>query len=263
MRPGDEADSWDHLVDTMLGLYPISGRPVVFREGHVRCTHIAHGWLMRCLRNTRACLQLREAGMATEAAPLRRSTLEHATALAWLEDEGDAAVDPIHRGNVNYAERQREATTRAGWGLPEEAFRQAIEDVPQAANTHLDIYAHNFWERNAKYGTPHNLPVYAIESAQSHPSWTSASPYCQEGSEAGLVTLLDEPSDGELDEAAAAYVLVTPALVSFNEMLAGHDLTRDLRAILARGRELVARDMAKHGRPRPAEFDDAILPHLE
>ena len=261
IEPGDPADSWSALVATLFETYPFSHGSVMFREGHVRCTHIAHGWLMRCIRNTRACLLLRDAGLSVEAAPLRRSTLEHATALAWLEDEGDAAVETIWRGNVNYAEQQWDSVVGAGWSLPDEAFREVIEDRPTDENRHLDQDLH-FWQRNARYGSPDNLPVYRVESSHTHPSWTSAAPYCRETNDAAAVTLLAEPREAPLDEDAAGYVLLAPALVAFNQMLATHDMTDALRQILARGRELQARGLAAQGKPRPPEFDDPILPDL-
>ncbi len=53
---------------------------------------VAHGFYCRVARTAQAALSLVDIGFGSEAAPLRRSVLEHVLALAWVIDEGAAAV---------------------------------------------------------------------------------------------------------------------------------------------------------------------------
>lgn len=60
-------------------------------------------------------MHLDDAGFNVEAAPLRRSVLEHEIGLAWLVEDAATAYRVIGRGSLTDAIRRKESVERAGW----------------------------------------------------------------------------------------------------------------------------------------------------
>lgn len=84
-------DTWSSILDELLEV-PTTLDGWTFRPTHRRITHIAHGWYMRVDRGTNAVLLLDREGMEEEAAPIRRSIIEHVVGLRWLVAEGNQAA---------------------------------------------------------------------------------------------------------------------------------------------------------------------------
>ncbi|MGI8765291.1 MAG: hypothetical protein ACR2KM_02110, partial [Gemmatimonadaceae bacterium] len=80
-------EDYRELLPVLLHLYP-PRRSFAFDGSHVQISHIAHGWYMRCQRGVEAILALETAGYQVEAAPIRRSVVEHAVGLRWLAGSG-------------------------------------------------------------------------------------------------------------------------------------------------------------------------------
>jgi hypothetical protein len=55
---------------------------------------------LRCHCRAQAILTLGEAGYNEEAAPIRRSIIEHVLALKWLAAKGDTLIDTVARGHA-------------------------------------------------------------------------------------------------------------------------------------------------------------------
>lgn len=167
------------LLRKLLTLYPQFARlQPQWRSGYENVGHIAHGWYLRCHRGVEALLRLEQAGYAEEAAPIRRSIIEHALALRWLSKEGDNILDTLKRGHARDAERIGETVVAAGWTSIDPAqVRRVITDLdPDSLNAANDQFL-LFRNRVAGYGDAHVWPQYLAENGRSHPSYESAIPY--------------------------------------------------------------------------------------
>ena len=167
------------LLPRLLGLYPQAAggaSRLALRESHTGVGHVAHGWYMRCHRGVTAVLTLEGVNLQTEAAPVRRSVLEHVVALKWLVDQGAAVADILRRGAAYDATRRKAAVQAAGWTSVDTAlFDAVIQDGEGLDRTNDNLLT--FKQRCDRFGTEHDWTTYLNETAQSHPSWESALPY--------------------------------------------------------------------------------------
>jgi hypothetical protein len=116
------------LLKELMVLYPEQANSAPpWRDGYARAGFLAHGWYMRCHRTVEAVLILGNAGYADEAAPLRRSIIEHVLALRWLAAEGDRILDTIARAHALDTRNRAEAVAAAGW-------RRRAKDQPGRAD---------------------------------------------------------------------------------------------------------------------------------
>ena len=250
-------DSYKAVVGDLLRMYPPDGGSWSFADGYQDVWALAHGWLMRTIRSTQAALILSELGYRVEAAPLRRTAMDHMTALLWLASEGDAVANVVVRLNANQATRRLQEVDKADWKhVPRDSFYEAISDGERVGRDDIELDEHiSFVNRNEKYGSSQYMPVWVTESQHSHPCWTSAEPYVDGG------VALPEPKPSRIDDAyAAASFVVGDALVAMNKMLEGHPMTGDLRELIRRFYEVDTAARALKGLPRPPEYDDPILP---
>jgi hypothetical protein len=167
------------LLHELQGLYPsLATNPPPWRDGYRNVGLLAHGWYMRCQRSLEAVIALGDAGYGDEAAPTRRSVIEHCLALRWLAVEGDKILDTIARGHSSDVKYRAKALRDAGWKSVNPADLQKIideidPDSRDRTNDNLLQFAH----RLAKYGDQHTLPGYIAETAKSHPTYESAMSY--------------------------------------------------------------------------------------
>ncbi|MFG2847131.1 hypothetical protein ACGF12_28745 [Kitasatospora sp. NPDC048296] len=117
------------LLPRLLVLYPhaiadASQRRI--RQSHAEVGHLAHGWYMRCHRGVLAVLALEAAGLQVEAAPTRRSVLEHVVALKWLAEQGGIVADILRRGAAHDANKRKAAVKAANWTSVDTALFDAV-----------------------------------------------------------------------------------------------------------------------------------------
>jgi hypothetical protein len=147
-----------------------------WRTGYGRVGAIANGWYLRCQRSAEAAGLLEEQGFGGEAAPLRRSIIEHSVALKWLAAEGDGILDTLKRGHASAASGILDAWDKAGWeGIDVAYLSKMIEELREADRSN-DLYL-NFQPRAEKYGDASDLPPYRTEAGLSHPTYESAMAY--------------------------------------------------------------------------------------
>jgi hypothetical protein len=162
-----------------MNLYPSLAQSLpTWRDGYAKVGFLAHGWYMRCHRTVEAVLNLGDAGYADEAAPLRRSMIEHVLALRWLAAEGDKILDTIARAHAFDTKNRVHAVATAGWtSVDTEELERIIADIdPDSLNRSGDRLL-SFAHRLAEYGDDHTRPGYIAESAKSHPTYESAVSY--------------------------------------------------------------------------------------
>ncbi|MGZ5365668.1 MAG: DUF5677 domain-containing protein [Mycobacterium sp.] len=100
MTPDDE--DFGPILDELLDLYPTM--PTLrLRKSRRRASHLTHGWYQRVRRSSEAVIGLNNLGYGPEAAPIRRTIIEHVVVLKWLADEGDKVLDTPWRWNTRTA----------------------------------------------------------------------------------------------------------------------------------------------------------------
>ncbi|WP_086661550.1 DUF5677 domain-containing protein [Lentzea kentuckyensis] len=170
------------LLKQMLPLYLdtlAGGRPPV-REGYQQVAYLAHGWYLRCHRGIESILILDEAGYIEEAAPIRRSILEHTLALRWLAAEGDSIIDTIARSHARNSGKRHEAVSEAGWtSVDLDQVRRDIDEINADTRDGGNDSLMHFLHRLKAYGEVHELPGYLAETARCHPTYESAICYTE------------------------------------------------------------------------------------
>lgn len=148
----------------------------------------AYGWWRLICRSAEAVLLLSEQGFTIEAAPVVRNVLNHAYALHWLVDNGDAAVEALAAVNSKDMEKMCARLERTGWPIAAE-YRRALEEhkasqpEPTAADSELirelQHEISNFYDMLDRYGSADVYPVYAHLSRLSHTSIETANAYLE------------------------------------------------------------------------------------
>src|SRR6266566_7418823 len=183
-QAADARRGYQPLLEELLQLYPNRLRnPPAWRSGYDEVAYLAHGWYLRCHRGIQAILLLDPAGFAEEAAPIRRSIIEHALALQWLAAEGNKILDTVARGHAFDAKNRGAAVSAAGWTSVDLAQSEKIiaNIDPDNRDAHNDQMLH-FAQRLASYGDKHTRPGYLAEAGRSHPSYESAACYVEQPS---------------------------------------------------------------------------------
>lgn len=154
---------------------------------------VAHGLYCRVARTAQAALLLVDAGYGSEVAPLRRSLLEHAVAIAWVRDEGSAAVDSLTRVHKNRMKSIRDLMSDR-WNLTAENFAKLLEfEVPNQGQDHLT----KFGQLVQRYEIRDDLLIaWLADTGMSHPSFLTARAYWHDGGTRLAITPdPEEPND--------------------------------------------------------------------
>ncbi|TLM73133.1 DUF5677 domain-containing protein [Pseudarthrobacter sp. NamB4] len=241
------------FLPRLLSLHPRESgtdSEVGVREPYREVAHVAYGWFMRCHRGIQAVLMLEEEGFQVEAAPIRRSVLEHVVALKWLAAQGSVAAGILRRGASNDARKRREAVRNANWtSVDLDLFDAVVQDGEGLDRQHDNLLA--FKARCEKFGTSDDMVLYLAETAQSHPCWQSASPYLDLSS-GKPVPLVDPGSP--VDQAGFCVVHLIEALLCVNQIFESSILSADLEEILPAVRSLMVRQGEELGLPVPHEI---------
>jgi hypothetical protein len=139
---------------------------------------VAHGFYCRAARTAQAALSLVDTGFGSEAAPLRRALLEHVLALAWVIDEGPAAVAALtraHQGRMAGIKKLMDGR----WSFTDEDFEMLLSaDVPSQGQDHLVAFRHLV----DRYDVSDDLLIaWLSDTGESHPSFLTARAYWHDG----------------------------------------------------------------------------------
>ena len=119
---------------------------------------------------------LGDAGFAAEAAPLRRSIIEHVVALTWLAVEGDNAVDAIRHAHAEWVKLTGKHVQAAGWTSVDLDEYENVVASAIGGDTSNDTMK-RFWHQAQKYSTSDAIVSYLLETGRSHAMWESAAAY--------------------------------------------------------------------------------------
>jgi hypothetical protein len=252
---GTPDEDFRELLPTLLLLYP-SLPSIRFKPGFQRVAHVAHGWYMRCHRGVEAVLLLEDDGFEIEAAPIRRSVLEHVVALKWLADEGAVVAEILRRGAAHDAAKRKDSIERANWTSVDVDLFDAVINDAAGIDKSNDFLLH-FKERCDRAGTPQDWVVYLVETAQSHPCWESALPYLD--STTGTLYALAQPV-GRQDQAGFCAVHLYEALDAVNHISRGRPLSKRLNTLERQIRSIAARQRREKNLTVPDGFDPGEQP---
>ncbi|GAA4035819.1 hypothetical protein GCM10023063_20590 [Arthrobacter methylotrophus] len=211
---------------------------------------MAHGWYMRCHRGVQAVLVLEDAGFQVEAAPIRRSVLEHVVALKWLAAQGSVVAGILRRGAANDAKRRKEAMRAANWtSVDLGLFDAVIQDGHGIDSQYDNLLA--FKHRCERFGTSHDWTTYLAETAQSHPSWESALPYLDVTTGKPVARNAPNPL---VDQAGFCAIHLLEALICINQIIDSDSLAAALDEIELLVKALVVRQRQERGLPVPPEL---------
>lgn len=200
-------------------------------------------------------MHLDEAGFNVEAAPLRRSVLEHKIGLAWLVEDAATAHTVIGRGSLIDAIKRKASIERAGWtSVDLAAFDEVIEDG-RGLDSNADNQLH-FRHRCEMVDSPHDWAAYLIETSMSHPSWASARPYLDIHYSTGKIRFRREPFD-DMNLGQWAATEIYQALFAVNAALEGEPLSGALSDLKAQILPLVILAREERGLPIPDELRNA------
>lgn len=135
----------------------------------------AHGFYCRVARTAQAALQLTDDGFGTEAAPLRRALMEHALALAWVIDQGEAALAALGRAHQARMRSIRDLADGTWAALKNEDFEDLLShEVPSKGQDHLVT----FGQLAKTYEVSSDLLIaWLADTGESHPSYLTARAY--------------------------------------------------------------------------------------
>jgi hypothetical protein len=208
-----------------------------------RVGHLAHGWYMRCLRGCEALLLLADAGYSEEGSGIRRSIIEHVTALKWLAADGNQIEDTVARGHANNIEHQRKVVIEANWtsvdiGRLDEILLEIDKENRLREN---DQFLHHM-QRVSKYDDVHSLPGYVAESAKTHPSHESAMSYVAVPD----LMMLDEPRE-DVNQMPFATSHLLEATLAFRVVFVAPPWRQTLIELLTQFREITNRVREQDG----------------
>lgn len=234
-------DDFSPILHELLGLYPtMTG--LQLRETHRKAAHLAHGWYQRVRRSCEAVIALEELGYSPEAAPIRRTIIEHTVALKWLSDEGDSVLDVMALEHAARAKRIKTATMAANWtSVDQDEIQSVIDEVDEESRDHAKAEFKHFSKQNQDQGV---LAAYLAEVGRTHATYQSAIDYMDV--EQGA---LQDVSLVDIDNVKMAADFLLEATVWFHSMLEDPVWLGPLEALAARSRAANDRVRARQGLP--------------
>ncbi|WP_415940333.1 DUF5677 domain-containing protein [Streptomyces sp. 039-1] len=191
----------------------------------VRVFGPVYSWWRLVCRTSEAVLLLTERGFTLEAAPMVRNILNHAYAINWLVDNGDAAVDALVARGDEEREKLCRKLEETGWPNADE-FRAAIDQAAAqqqappvrtlAEQTLHDKFKHeltNFYDMLDRYDVADVYPVYSHLSSLSHTTISTASAYVEQMIDGSLQIRQEAADLGHADIIQLALALLQTATV--------------------------------------------------
>lgn len=180
----------------------------------------AHGFYCRVARTAQAALWLADDGFGSEGAPLRRAMVEHVLALAWVIDQGEAALAALTRAHQARMRSIRDLADGTWAALKDEDFESLLDrEVPSKGQDHLVT----FGQLAKTYDVSKDLLIaWLSDTGESHPSYLTARAYWHdEGSRLGIEP--EERVTSDVHAIVSLWWLATcemDALVGWGERLA-------------------------------------------
>lgn len=227
------------LVQELLALFPALEIQQV-RPKYRKIVDIAQGWYTHVENGCRAVLLLEDEGLALEAAPIRRSVIEHTVALKWLVHDGEKIIPTLQRSAKYGWDKLGKANTEAGWQPLDPAGMKALEDIASRADPRTDFLS-QFTARADRLKLTHDKVTYLHETAYSHPSIESANLY-----------RVDAPPR-DLDQLGFCVMYLFDALAQFDQLFDPQPWLSVLPSIGQKIKDVTAARRAEDGLPIPGD----------
>ncbi|MFB0840438.1 DUF5677 domain-containing protein [Arthrobacter sp. E44] len=136
-------------------------------------SEVAYSWFKHMLRTSEAIVTLADAGFDAEIAPLRRSLMEHCTAMFWLTRSPEKAVNSLFKA-YQQTLKKIEMATAGKWDINYDLLRTMAEAEmpPNDENNLLSFKAlTDAEEAQATYA------AWLQETAFSHAGWSTGRLY--------------------------------------------------------------------------------------
>lgn len=155
------------------GKADLTGISIQTDEDHDVAGDVAYSWYRHMLRTCEAVAQLADAGFDAEIAPLRRSLMEHCTALFWITRSPKNAVDSLFNA-YQQTLRKIDAATEGKWDINYDLLRRVtdLEIEPNKENNLLS-FAHLTESTDAQS----TYAAWLQETAFSHAGWSTGRLY--------------------------------------------------------------------------------------
>lgn len=192
-------------------LYDVS--TISFMSNIQRTVILAHGWYVACNRTATAIMVLETRGLGHEAAPLRRSLMEHAVGLVWLAEATEDAVNSLVRGYQNLnVKKLKEVFEKVS---PDQVHcLVGILDVTVDPSSEDQYLA--FSKLCKRFGVERIYGGWLLNTALSHATYASAVAYVDNSIEE--LGLTKEPHSHP-DSALEIATLLLLASFAFNSLL--------------------------------------------
>ncbi len=215
----------DEIVNDTLSLYEDPAK-VRHREDLGGAAFIAHGWYSATRDWARGALLMEKAGLARSAAPLRRSMIEHALALAWLADAHEDVLASLRMAEQEHLKKLDEAMEGGGWSVPPGLIDDLLDPPATGSPENTNLHIKHLTQR---LGQPNVLVAWLHETATCHATLSSASRYVSTwpGEEAKGLAM------GEAAESGSDQITLLLLLASdgFNNFLVGAPWTDELAGL--------------------------------
>lgn len=155
----------------------MSSVPVTLAAGtSTRVFPLAYGWFAAVVRSGQLIALAHEHGLRHESAPNARLVLQHALALQWLIEGGDAAVDAVENNGRRRMFDLVKELNDSNWPLPS-GFTAPVGAPPKKGGQ-LEHQFDNFKAMCELYenGLQTYVP-YKLQSSNAHPSYAGARAY--------------------------------------------------------------------------------------
>ena len=234
-------DDFGPILDELLALYP-GLTDLRLQAGHRRAAHLAHGWYQRVRRSCEAIIGLSRLGYGPEAAPIRRTIIEHTVALRWLAEEGDDVLDVMALEHADRAKRIKKATKAANWtSVDQDELQAVIDEIDQESRDHTMAEFKHFSRQNRD---PSILAAYLAEVGRAHATYQSAVDYMDMERKEAL-----SESRAEIDDIKMASDFLLEATALFHSMFDEPVWADSIAELAARSRAANDRVRERRGLP--------------
>lgn len=176
---------------------------------------VAWGWLQRALRSGEAAIKLEKAGYGSEAAPLVRSSLEHAIRLVWAKSYGDRFIEVAMLSKAQTSRFVREAQ-KNGWEFDRDTAEKLESYINEVSGESKELRTLTRLKHIVDQSvdeTGHLYMAWLAYTALTHPTFETAEPYVSAWADGYTMALRSEPKPVKERDCAALAVFALIAAV--------------------------------------------------
>ncbi len=191
---------------------------------------VAYGWHRQVIRTSMAADKLALAGFGYEAAPLRRSMIEHMAFLVWLSDDEPAALAVMNDSTIKSTKDLAQYAREVGYDIGDDP-----EWLNEAEFTHhTDTYLGKVPHLLPKYQLSGMKVPWLIETRLSHPTKDTANAWWDQRTTPPTPRATPTPDLGDDPTPEVAFLAVYFATLVLNSYLADHPWTALLEQIASK-----------------------------